>query len=170
MCLENWDAQMNISPAPPIARYTVWWGLQTHEIMEHCGGVYEVGVQVGGQGERACFTVSEQEIVLETFLSVAAVFRASEKVCLGKFSGISRVPPGSRSSPGWFAVIWYWHRGSRESSLAFLRAICSTLRLEKWVSVRLSPLQLAVPQVQSHTSPTESVHSQITPQFTQEES
>lgn len=76
--------------------------------------VDEVGMQVGGGvGERACFTVLEQEIVLETFLSVPAMFRASGKVCLGKFSGISRAPPGSRSSPEWFAVIWYWHRGSK---------------------------------------------------------
>ena len=72
-----------------------------------------MGIQVEGKGEVSCFTVLEQEIVLETFLSVAAVFRASEKMCLGKFSGISRVTPGPRSSPDWFPVVWYWHRGSK---------------------------------------------------------
>lgn len=77
------------------------------------GVVYEVGIQVEGEGGRPCFTVLEQEIVLETFLSVAATFRASEKMCMGKLSGISRVPPGPRSSPEWFPVIWYWHRGSK---------------------------------------------------------
>lgn len=88
-------------------------GDTVYQIIEHCGVVCEVGIQVEGKGERSCFTVLEQEIVLETFLSVAAVFRASEKMCLGKFSGISRVPPGPRSSPEWFPVVWNWHRGSK---------------------------------------------------------
>lgn len=69
------------------------------------GVVYKVGSQVEGEGRRPCFTVLEQEIVLETFLSVVAMFRASEKIDLGGFSGISRAPPGPRSSQEWFPVI-----------------------------------------------------------------
>ena len=97
----NWDAEMNVSLVP----------CHMPTVMGHAQRMMFPGDRHGrgkGKEEGGC-SIQCWGRRLFWKLSVAAVIRAWEKVCLGKYSGtLGGIPPGPRSSPKWCAMIWHW--------------------------------------------------------------
>lgn len=84
------------------------------------GGIWW-GVRQAGEGGGEHFKVVEWENVLETFVFVAAVFRASEKEMGQKIVKHFCIFLGSRFSPEWMAAISrWWGRSKARVSLLWL--------------------------------------------------